>query len=89
MGSMTIRNINDGAKHNAKLAAAANGRSLEAEIRGLIERTYGRYDGERATRIRAMSGEEFIRHMIATAGGVGLDLPERTTSDSREIFGAD
>jgi plasmid stability protein len=46
-------------------------------------------DAEHAARIRAMSSKEFIEHLIATAGGAGLELPERTVSKGREIFGAD
>ena len=84
-----IRNVDDAAKHNARLAAAANGRSRQAELRALIERTYARADDERAARIRAMSGKEFIDHLIATAAGADIELPERTVDSDREIFGAD
>ena len=89
MGNLNIRNIDDTVKHNARLAAAANGRSLEAELRALIERTYARPDDERAARIRAMDGAEFITHLIATAGGADIELPKRTVSRDREIYGAD
>lgn len=89
MGNLTIRNIDDAAKHNARMVAAANGRSLEAELRMLIERTYARPDDDRAKRIRAMNGEDFVRHLIATAGGADIELPKRTVSATREIFGAD
>ncbi len=41
MGSITIRNLSDGVKESARVTAAQNGRSLEAEIRALLERTYG------------------------------------------------
>jgi antitoxin FitA len=89
MGNIMIRDVNDAAKHNARLAAAANGRSLQAELKALIERTYARADDERAARIRAMSSKEFIEHLIATAAGAELELPERTVDTDREIFGAD
>jgi plasmid stability protein len=89
MGNLTIRNIDDAAHRNARLEAARNGRSLEAELRALVERTYGHKDHERAARIRAMSGREFIGHLIATAGGADLELPVRTVDSEREIFGAD
>ena len=89
MGNLTIRNIDDAAHHNARKTAAANGRSLEAELRALIERTYTPPADEHAVRIRAMSGREFIDHLIATANGAELELPERTIIEDREIFGAD
>ena len=84
-----IRDVDDVAKHNARVAAAANGHSLQAELRALIERTYARSEDERAARIRAMSGKEFIAHLIATAAGANIELPERTVGNDREIFGAD
>jgi antitoxin FitA len=89
MGAITIRNIDDRIKQSARIAAAANGRSLEAELRALIERTYRITDHERAARIRAMSSKEFIDHMIATAGGADIELTERTSDSTREVFGAD
>ena len=77
MGAVTIRNIDDAIKRNARLSAAANGRSLEAELRALLEKTYAAALDDRSARIRAMSGPEFIRFSIETAGGVGIDIPER------------
>jgi plasmid stability protein len=91
MGSITIRNLQDGVKEAARLAAAKNGRSLEAEIRALLERTYAPANGDRAARIRAMSGDDWVSELIAIAGGADLQLPERTNlaRDGRETFGAD
>ncbi|MBL0925004.1 MAG: hypothetical protein IBJ12_11140 [Sphingomonadaceae bacterium] len=89
MGNIMIRDVDDTAKRNARLAAAANGRSLQAELKALIERTYTHADNERAARIRAMSGKEFIDHLVRTANGANLELPERTVDTDREIFGAD
>lgn len=78
MGSVTIRNLDDAIKRNARLAAAQNGRSLEAELRALLERTYAESMTAREARILAMTGGEFVDHLIAVAGGVGIELPERT-----------
>lgn len=89
MGSVTIRNINDAVKESARLAAARNGRSLEAELRALLERTYAKTLDERTARLRAMSGAEFVDHLIRTANGATLELPERTIDEDAEIFGAD
>lgn len=44
---------------------------------------------ERAARIRAMPDPEFIDHLIATANGATLELPERRIDPERDIFGAD
>ena len=85
MGSVTIRNIDDALKHNARLAAAANGRSLEAELRALLERTYARTDGERAARIRAMSSKEFVDHLIRTANGAGEGVFDEPEEEFREF----
>jgi plasmid stability protein len=85
VGSVTIRNIDDALKQNARLAAAANGRSLEAELRALIERTYARPASERAARIRAMSGAEFVDHLIKTANGAGEGVFDDPTEGFREF----
>ena len=81
MGSVTIRNIEDEIKRGARLAAAANGRSVEAELRDLLRRTYAAGGDERTARLRAMTGKEAVAHLIALAGGVGLDIPEREHED--------
>ena len=89
MGSVTIRNLDDKVKRNARLAAARNGRSLEAELRNLLERAYADSTDERTARVRAMSGAEFVDHLIRTANGATLELPERTIDEDRDVFGAD
>ena len=82
MGSVTIRNIDDAIKHSARLRAAANGRSLEAELRALLVATYAIETDEHAARIRAMSGREFIEHLIKTANGAG----EGVFDDPDDVF---
>ena len=92
MGSVTIRNLDDAIKQNARVAAATNGRSLEAELRALLERTYADADSARVTRIKAMSGQEFVDHLIAITRPGFPDDPfavERTIDSGRDIFGAD
>jgi|CXWL01.1.fsa_nt_gi plasmid stability protein len=81
MGSITIRNIADEIKSAARLEAAKNGRSMEAELRALLERTYASAKLDRAARLRAMSGREAVQHLIKVAGGVGLDIPEREAEE--------
>jgi plasmid stability protein len=89
MGSVTIRNLDDAIKQSARLAAARNGRSLEAELRALLVKTYGDADDERAQRIRAMSSREFVDHLIKTANGATLEIPDDMIDEDRDIFGAD
>jgi plasmid stability protein len=88
MGSVTIRNIDDTIKHSARLRAAANGRSLEAELRALLIKTYGDTDDERTQRIRTMSGRDFVDHLIKTANGATLEIPEDMADEDRDVFGA-
>ena len=89
MGNLTIRNIDDAIHQNARLEAAKNGRSLEAELRALLERTYAPPNDAHAARIRAMSSAQFVDHLIRTANGATLELAERRIDDDREVFGAD
>ena len=81
MGSVTIRNIDDEIKRSARIAAAANGRSLEAELRELLRRTYAGPGDERAARLRAMSGKELVAHLITVANGAELAVPEREAEE--------
>ncbi len=85
MGSVTIRNLDDTVKRNARLAAAANSRSLEAELRALLERTYADKESNRAARIKAMSGAEFVQHLIATANGAGEGVFDPEPQPLREF----
>ena len=77
MGSITIRNVDEEVKRGARLVAAAKGCSLEAELRDLLKRTYAAPEAERAARIRAMTGREFVDHLIKVADGAELIIPAR------------
>lgn len=68
MGSVTIRNIDDAIKRNARLAAAANGRSLEGELRALLEKTYASAKPD---------GENPILRLARLGRGLELDVPAR------------
>jgi len=68
MGSVTIRNIDDAIKHNARLAAVKNGRSLEAELRVLLEKTYAPH---------TPSGESSIERLLRLGKGLELQIPAR------------
>ena len=88
MATLTVRNVDDSVKTQARLAAARNGRSMEAEIRALLEATY-RPKQDHAARIQAMSGGALVDHLVGVANGVDLILPDDPTDDDRDIFGAD
>jgi plasmid stability protein len=91
MGSVTIRNLGDAVKRNARLSAAANGRSLEAELRALLERTYADGGSDHSARIRAMNGREFVEHLIKiTRPGFEEDpFAYEPVDIERDSFGAD
>ncbi|MBF9150207.1 hypothetical protein I2488_04265 [Novosphingobium sp. 1Y9A] len=83
---MTIRNIADAVKRNARLAAAANGRSLEAELRALLERTYAEAHDAHVARIKAMSGAEFVDHLIKVANGAGEGVFDEVENEELREF---
>jgi plasmid stability protein len=84
MGSITIRNLDDEIKRGARLAAAANNRSVEAELRALLKRTYGPVD-ERTMRLRGMSGKEAVEHLIRVANGAGEGVFDNDEGNFREF----
>lgn len=85
MGSVTIRGLDDAVKQAARLAAARNGRSLEAELRALLERTYATNDDGRTARIRAMNGKEFVAHLVKVANGAGEGVFEDDEDGFKEF----
>lgn len=86
MGSVTIRKLDDIAKQNARLVAAAKGRSLEAELRELIERTYAdRGEAEQIARIQILSGADWVAELIRLADGAGEGAFEPEPQPLREF----
>lgn len=71
MATITIRGIDDETKARLRIRAAEHGRSMEAEVRTILrEATFGRVpDDKLGTR---------ILQRFAEAGGVELELPERS-----------
>jgi antitoxin FitA len=77
MGSLTIRNIPDEAKHLFRRRAAANGRSMEEEARQMIL----------AAVAQAQPKRKSIGQMIFDGSRPGFDLPEAPdTPASHAIF---
>jgi antitoxin FitA len=74
MAALSVRNIDDGLKRRLRIRAARNGRSMEAEIRAILEEAAPSSDE---------SGEEDFFEVLVRRfqeiGGVELDLPPRST----------
>lgn len=74
MATLTIRNLDDKVKNFLRVQAAANGRSMEAEVRAILE----------ATQNRNQSRPEDIANRIHThfarLGGIDLPVPDRAPS---------
>jgi plasmid stability protein len=74
MGTLTIRSIDDEIKEKLRVLAARNGRSMEAEVRALIEAAVA----EPAEPQRGLAS--LIRRDLE-----GLDLPPIPEPDRREM----
>lgn len=83
MGSITVRNIDESIKQGARLEGIKHGRSMEAEIRALLERTYRPARDERTARLRALSPKEAIAHLRRIANGADIErfIPARDLED--------
>ena len=71
MAAVTVRNLDDQVKERLRIRAAVHGRSMEAEIRTILEEAVsgpGDKDGLLAT----------LLDRFGSIGGVELDLPERS-----------
>ena len=84
--SLTVPGLSTATVARLRAVAATNGRSVEAEVRDLVEGAFGekvapeRLPGEGA-------GEYLVR---VTRPGVEMELPTRTASwHLRPVFGAD
>ena len=68
MSAITVRNLDESITQRLKLRAAQHNRSMEAEVRAILTAAVGA-DGLVA---------EWLA-LAKSAGGVELDLPERST----------
>ncbi len=68
MPVLTIRNVPEETKKRLRIRAAEHGRSMEAEVRAILEETLAPPEN---------LGQAIRRH-FGPLGGVELDLPERT-----------
>jgi len=76
MASITVRNLDDNVKKRLRKQAAENGRSLEAEVRDILNRSTAL---PKPTQFK--TGLDLVRPLLdfaAKHGGVTLDIPPRT-----------
>lgn len=71
MPTLTIRHLPEEVKRRLRIRAAEHGRSMEAEVRAILEQSL---EGQGPPENLA----EAIRRRVAPFGGVELELPERT-----------
>jgi plasmid stability protein len=72
MAALSIRNIDDGVKRRLRIRAARNGRSMESEIRAILEEAVAEPDDTTNPFVTFMERFQEI-------GGIELDLPPRAT----------
>lgn len=81
MAALSIRNLDDDVKHRLHARAARHGRSMEAEIRAILEAAVRESDpaGNLFTSLLDRFGE---------LGGAELELPARSTPARAADFGS-
>ena len=87
MGSITIRQIDDEFKDRLRRRAAANGRSVESEVRRILAAELDRDDPlNYPIGTAPRPGESFVDHLIRiTRPGYDIELPERQIDDREPI----
>lgn len=68
MASLVVRNLDEDVKRRLRVRAARHGRSMEAEVRAILEESVNQQDN-------------FVEALMGTfgeLGGVELELPPRT-----------
>jgi antitoxin FitA len=72
MSSITIRNLDPAVKERLRVRAAQHGRSMEAEVRNILQKAVSARDV-----LPARNLYERIHARFARLGGVDLELPPR------------
>ena len=72
MAAISIRNLDDRVREQLRIRAAANGRSMEAEVRAILTEAVGEPGESRGL----FAG---LLDRVREVGGVELELPERST----------
>ena len=81
MPVLTIRNVSEETKRRLRIRAAKHGRSMEAELREILDRALDRAKP-------AENLGQAIRRHFGALGGVELELPERERLGDPPEFGA-
>lgn len=68
MASIMVRNLDEDVKRRLRVRAARHGRSMEAEVRAILEESVRQQD----------NFAEALMGAFGELGGVELDLPART-----------
>lgn len=71
MASITVRNLDDELKQRLRVRAAANGRSMEQEVREILRVTLREDEGP----VRNLGTA--IHELFLPLGGVDLEIPAR------------
>ena len=79
MAAVSIRNLDEDTKRRLRIRAAQHGRSMEAEIRAILQEAVS--EPERSGGLFTTLMERF-----GAIGGVDLDLPPRSTSPRAAEF---
>jgi antitoxin FitA len=74
MATLTIRNLDDNIKSRLRIHAAKNGRSMEEEVRIVLERNFSVEDSGRDGPVHWV---DRVVSRFQAIGGVELELPER------------
>lgn len=77
MAAIVVRNLDEGVKQRLRVRAAQHGRSMEAEVRSILEESVREQENFAAAII-----ETFSKY-----GGVELDIPARTEMQREVEFG--
>ena len=72
MAAISIRNLDDEVKRRLRLRAARHGRSMESEVRVILEEAVSEHTASPGLFTTLLDG-------FAAVGGVELDLPPRST----------
>lgn len=79
MANVSIRNLNDRVREKLRTRAANNGRSMEAEMRTILEEAVA--DPQQSQNLLDAIFDQFQE-----IGGVELDIPSRATSPRSPDF---
>ena len=79
MASITIRNLDDDVKSRLRVRAAANGRSMEEEVRLILRDAVG-------SKLTSTNLANIIRAHFGPSNGVDLELPPRVSGREPPSF---